>query len=421
VKYPPQFGRYKVYIIDEVHMLSAAAFNALLKTLEEPPAHVVFILATTDPQRLPATILSRVQRFDFSRIPAAKIAGRLREAADGEKAEADDDALMMIARAAEGGMRDALSLLDMCVGSGRKVTVELVREILGTGGSDFLFRFAEALEAGDAAALFGMIDEVMRAGRDPSVFAREVAQHLRALLMAKCCPGETAELLETGEDTAEKYREQAEGFTELRLIRMQEGFLSVESSLRTASSPRIVLENTALRCCLRTKETDAAALTERIGELEKQLDDLRARLASGQAVAAPAPAEPQAAAPAKAAQPAEKKAPAVSSNVWKELLNRLKRSQEPAVYAALCKGRLIGCADGVYRWAADTGFEFMARQVSQQAKRDLISQMLTEIAGEECRFEPGEAPQEKRAGSDTGKMLSELRSTFGPDRVSVQE
>ena len=289
VKYPPQYGRYKVYIIDEVHMLSPAAFNALLKTLEEPPSHVVFILATTDPQRLPATILSRCMRFDFGRIPAAQIAQRLRQAADGEKAEAEDEALMMIARAAEGGMRDALSLLDMCVGTGRPITPALVREILGTGGAEFLFRFAEAVENADAAALFSMIDEVMRAGRDPAVFARELCQHLRALLIAKCCPNEAAELLEVGADMAEQYTQQAEGFTELRLIRMLEIFMGIDTGLRTASSPRIVLENAALKACLRTKEADAAALAERVGELEAQLDGLRAQLTSGQVVISAAP------------------------------------------------------------------------------------------------------------------------------------
>ena len=141
VKYPPQQGKYKVYIIDEVHMLSTSAFNALLKTLEEPPAYVVFILATTEPQKLPATILSRCQRFDFGRIPAHQIAGRLRQAAEGAKAEASENALMLIARAAEGGMRDALSILDMCLGYSNQVTEDLVRNVLGTSDRSFLFRF----------------------------------------------------------------------------------------------------------------------------------------------------------------------------------------------------------------------------------------------------------------------------------------
>jgi len=132
VKYPPQFGKYKVYIIDEVHMLSISAFNALLKTLEEPPEYVVFILATTEPQKLPATILSRCQRFDFGRISAGKIQKRLREATEKAGGQAADSALMTIARAAEGGMRDALSILDMCLGYDRMIDDEMVQSVLGT-------------------------------------------------------------------------------------------------------------------------------------------------------------------------------------------------------------------------------------------------------------------------------------------------
>ena len=150
VKYPPQYGVYKVYIIDEVHMLSPSAFNALLKTLEEPPEHIVFILATTEPQKLPDTILSRCQRFDFGRISTSEIAGRLKEAAFGSGAQVSDGALMLIARSAEGGMRDALSLLDMCLGYRDQVDEQLVRTILGSSDDSFLFEFCDALTACNA-------------------------------------------------------------------------------------------------------------------------------------------------------------------------------------------------------------------------------------------------------------------------------
>ena len=166
-------------------MLSASAFNALLKTLEEPPAHAVFILATTEPQRLPATILSRCQRFDFGRIPVQQIVGRLQEAVQGAGGTATDQALHLIARAAEGGMRDALSILDMCLGYHSEVTEDLVRNVLGTADRSFLFRFGEALRASDVKAAMAMIDELMRGGREPVVFSKDVSQHLRALLMAQ--------------------------------------------------------------------------------------------------------------------------------------------------------------------------------------------------------------------------------------------
>jgi DNA polymerase-3 subunit gamma/tau len=166
IKYPPQQARYRVYIIDEVHMLSTGAFNALLKTLEEPPTHALFILATTEPQRLPATVLSRCQRYDFRRIPARVIVGRMRTVAQGEKADVTDGALALIARTAEGGMRDALSLLDMCLSYGGGSADEaLVRDVLGAVDRGFLFAFADALLRGDAAGAVRAVDALMRSGQ----------------------------------------------------------------------------------------------------------------------------------------------------------------------------------------------------------------------------------------------------------------
>ena len=166
VRYPAQIGKYKVYIIDEVHMLSTSAFNALLKTLEEPPEHVVFIMATTEPQRIPATILSRVQRFDISRIPATLIQGRMEEALKRLEISAEPEALQMIARAAEGAMRDAWSILDMAVSAAvkNKITTEIVRDILGAADKDFLFGFADVLAERDTRGVMEQIDKLIRAG-----------------------------------------------------------------------------------------------------------------------------------------------------------------------------------------------------------------------------------------------------------------
>ena len=289
-------GGRRVVLIEQADKMNPPAQNALLKTLEEPPAYVVFILATTEPQKLPATILSRCQRFDFGRIPAHQIAGRLRQAAEGAKAEASENALMLIARAAEGGMRDALSILDMCLGYSNQVTEDLVRNVLGTSDRSFLFRFADALEKEDATAVMRMIDELMRAGREPMVFAKDVSQHLRALLIAKCSPDDLSALLDLTQEDAQEYAQQAEKFTTTRLMNMLELFMRVETDLRWASSPRIVLENAALKSCLRTSEADTAALNDRISELEKQLTALQEKLQSG----AFTPAQPA----KKAAKPA---------------------------------------------------------------------------------------------------------------------
>ncbi|MBQ2954741.1 MAG: DNA polymerase III subunit gamma/tau [Clostridia bacterium] len=428
VKYPPQHGRFKVYIIDEVHMLSASAFNALLKTLEEPPAYVVFILATTEPQKLPATILSRCQRFDFGRIPAMQIVGRLRQAVEGAQATATDSALNMIARAAEGGMRDALSILDMCLGYQSDVTDELVRNVLGTSDRYFLFRFTDALEGEDAGEVMRMIDELMRKGREPMVFAREMSQHMRALLMAKTCPDELANLLDLTQETAYEYVEQAEEMTVTRLMRMLELFMSVETELRYASSPRLALENVALKCCLRTQEVDARALTDRIVQLEKKLAELTEKIASGAVVAAApkAKAEPKAAAPKKTEAPKPKVLTPTgrsAEDAWKEAVKTLQKGN-PMVYGFLSFGRFAGCDGTLYRWAANPapGAEMYVGMLNKPQNVQAICAALTDAAGVESRFE-AVMPQADQTGpaDEEESLLTALGETFERANVIVQD
>ena len=429
VKYPPQYGRFKVYIIDEVHMLSASAFNALLKTLEEPPAHVIFILATTEPQKLPATILSRCQRFDFGRIPAHQIAGRLRQAVEGAQATADDSALHLIARAAEGGMRDALSILDMCLGYQNEVTEALVRNVLGTSDRSFLFRFADALAEADAAQLMQLIDELMRGGREPIVFAKDVSQHLRALMIAKCCPNDMMSLLDLTQEDAYAYAEQADTFSQTRLMRIMELFMAVEADLRWSSSPRLALENAALKACLRTADVDAAELNERIAELEKQIETLSEKIKNG-VVAAPA-RQQKAAAPAPEKAPAKPAAPQPKvltptgrspEETWKEAMNQLKRT-DAGCSALLSQGTFAGCTGTMYRWEAPMGMDFFVASLNMEAKRQAISAALTQAAGVECQFEARMAgtPDNVDEVQSENAFLDTLRESFGAEHVVIQQ
>ena len=435
VKYPPQYGRYKVYIIDEVHMLSTSAFNALLKTLEEPPAHVVFILATTEPQKLPETILSRCQRFDFGRLSLPEMTGRLREAAEGAGATATDGALMAIARAAEGGMRDALSLLDICLGYGSSVDEQLVRSVLGTSDRNFLFRYGEALAEEDAGRVFRMIDELIRSGRDPAVFAREISQHIRSLLMAKACPEEMGAVLDlTDEDVAE-YVRQTERFTVTRLMKILDLYMALETEMRYASAPRLALENTSLKCCLRTGETDAQAVNDRLEKMEKEIESLRGQLAGMTLV--PAGAMPGAAAgagenttmkepaarppaPAKAA-PVRKQVTMETSAAWKELMNRLRKN-DMSLWSVLSQGSVISSENGQFRWQAnqEAGEEVFLKPLEKPERKEKISAALTEITGSSCEFLPmrREANASPDAGSETA-YLDSIYRTFGQEPVTV--
>ncbi len=427
VKYPPQYGAYKVYIIDEVHMLSTSAFNALLKTLEEPPAHVVFILATTEPQKLPETILSRCQRFDFGRIPIPEIAGRLKEAADGAGAEVSPGALMLIARAAEGGMRDALSILDMCLGYSEQVDEKLVRSILGTSDAVFLFEFCGALAGRDAGKAFSMIDRLMRDGKDPAVFAKDVCRHVRTLLIAQASPEELARIMDITEEEAAEYVRQAGEVTLSRLIKILDLFMALETEMRWSSTPRLALENAAVKCCLKTDEADNQALNDRIDELEKKIDELSGQISSG-VVTAPAakqdapeakkPEKPKAAAP-KAA-PAGTPVSADAGSVWKEMMNRMQKTDITA-WSFLSQGKLTGCSGQQYFWQANLreGEQQYITALNKPERNRTICNILSEITGTECAFS---AQKHDAAATDDGSDETYLKSiyeTFGREPVDI--
>ncbi len=433
VKYPPQYGKYKVYIIDEVHMLSTSAFNALLKTLEEPPAHIVFILATTEPQKLPETILSRCQRFDFGRLSIGEIQGRLREAAEGSGASVSNGALMVIARAAEGGMRDALSILDMCLGYGNEINEETVRNILGTCNQGFLFDFVSALAEEDAGELFRRIDQVMRNGRDPAVFIKDISAHIRTLLLAKCCPEEMADILDlTGED-AEEFRKQAEGFTVTRLMKILDLFMNAENEMRFCSTPRLALENVCLKCCIRTQEADARALQDRIDELEQKIADLSAGIAS-QPVHAES-GEPQARKNARAARGADvssqekKAAPAPFaaaedlSTAWKTLMDRFAKD-EPGIWSMLTQGKIAGEGENIlWHPIRAEGSQFFIGPLNKEEKKAKILQGLKELTGKDYTFTATAAAEKPAGGMNSSEeaYISRLYETFGREPVDIKD
>jgi len=209
--YLPTELKRKVYIIDEVHMLSASAFNALLKTLEEPPAHVIFILATTESHKIPATVLSRCQRFGFNRINADESADALVRIAEKEGFSLDKDAALLISRLSDGGMRDALSLLDVAACENKAVTADLVREVAGVAGKSHLFAIADAVSSGDGKAALTITAELYSRSKDPARLLEELLQHFRNLMIAKLMPGDSS-LLNALPDEIPEYKRQAELF-----------------------------------------------------------------------------------------------------------------------------------------------------------------------------------------------------------------
>ena len=440
VRYPAQVGKYKVYIIDEVHMLSTAAFNALLKTLEEPPEHVVFIMATTEPQRIPATILSRVQRFDISRIPAALIQQRMDRALNHLQIHAEPEALQMIARAAEGAMRDAWSILDMAVSAAVNdtITVEIVRDILGAADKEFLFGFADTLASRDTRTVMEQIDKLINAGHEAQVFLRELTRHLRALLIVKVVKKDAALLLQCTEEDEKRYREQAAVFSQERLIRMMNGFMTADSELRYASSPRIGLEIAALKACRDEEGEDNAALAQRVAELEIKVSKMPAIIAQQPTldITPDAPAKQPDTISQESAVPetpnredvqAEKSAEQSSTlplyndmDIWKAALKKLA-ANEPAIYGLLKREQFVGEHNSVFRvQVAQTRKDFSFANLKKQEKVDVIAKVLTQEAGRPVGFEAVlEDTAEKKL--DVRESIQLLTDTVGRDLLQIDD
>ena len=303
VQFAPTRGRYKVYIIDEVHMLSIAAFNALLKTLEEPPDHVVFILATTDPQKVPETIHSRCQRFDFRRISNESIVSRLGAVCVAEGVEFEGDALDLIAHHAGGGMRNALTSLEQTIAFGEgKVTLAVAERMLGGVDSGDLANIVQALGRRDAAACFNWVAEFVESGSDLAQFARELAQHVRNLYVMSLAGTDVA--LDVSASERRQLADELPLFGTDRLARMLQVLGDVMAELKTSTNPRLSFEIGCTRMVRPEGDLTLAALAERVEALERSGVAVASPAAAAAPVSAPAPAAPAPAAAAPAAAPA---------------------------------------------------------------------------------------------------------------------
>lgn len=278
VKYSPAVGKYKVYIIDEVHMLSTGAFNALLKTLEEPPAHVIFILATTDPQKIPVTILSRCQRFDFKRIPASQISHTLHGYMNEEHIDIEDEALDYIARLADGGMRDALSILEQCISFyfDEHITVDKVLYLVGAVDTHYLFDMIDALIAYNSTKALEVCDQVNIQGRSIRQFAVDLLVHVRNLLVVKTTQGQ-ASVLDYSKEYIAKLEEQASRTEVGTLMHYIKVFSELDSEIKVASNQRILLEVTVLKLSEAVTDAASSGIEDKLLALQAKLEKLEAR------------------------------------------------------------------------------------------------------------------------------------------------
>ena len=273
VAYRPTEGKYKVYIIDEVHMLSIGAFNALLKTLEEPPEYVIFILATTEVHKIPITILSRCQHYDFKRISIETITDRMRDLMQEEQVEVEEKALRYVAKAADGSMRDALSLLDQCIAFylGQKLTYDNVLEVLGAVDTDVFSRLLRSVIRRDVPKVLDIVDDLVMQGRELTQLATDFTWYLRNLLLVKTSDN-IEDVLDVSTENMQQLQEEA-GMVEadmlLRYIRI---FSELSGQLKYAAQKRVLLEVALIKLCTPAMETSSDSILDRIRVLEEKLE-----------------------------------------------------------------------------------------------------------------------------------------------------
>lgn len=465
VKYAPTEVRHKVYIIDEVHMLTTEAFNALLKTLEEPPAHVMFILATTEPHRLPATIISRCQRFDFRRVPLAEQVARLAYICSAENVEADPEALQYIARLSDGGMRDAVNLLDQLIAyAGGKVTLQEALGITGGLGLEQFGLLAEAIAARDAGAALASIERMMQEGKSAEKSMENLVYYIRDALMLKLVPNSeewTDRITEPG-----AFREMIAAFTTERLFHMMDVLNHYQAEMKYATQPQTIFEIAVLKLCSMaengtvaapshvgetTSSEDVVALKRRVGELEQKLEQL---LKQGVVPsAAPEPAArrqsaggqkpPSSGMGLKNAVKLDPYLPYAGSSElkrvlgqWGQVLQQVKE-RKITVHAWLVDGEPVAATEDALLLAFKSA---MHRETTEKpAHKELIEQVIRELSGHPLRLvttmmRDWKAAQESvpdqpevmtmespSAHTPEDDVVSEAVKLFGEDLVVIKE
>ena len=396
--FTPNLAKYRVYIIDEVHMLSMGAFNALLKIMEEPPPHVIFILATTEAHKVPATILSRCQRFDFRRIPSPVIAARLEKVAAEEGIPLEGDAALLIARMADGGMRDALSLLDLCSSHGGPITVEAVREVCGLADQDYLFQLGDAIAGRDGGALLELLQKLSGLGVEYDRLCDQMIAHYRNLMVAKSSQ-RPEELILCLPEQLEDYRRQADRFRMGEIIGGLEVLQEAQSAMSRTPSRKTVLEMAAIRLCDPALALGKDQLLERISRLEAQVAALAAGRPAGQTAEGPRPAPARETyRPAKEAVPprppqrkpsgAEEEKPAPFPE-WTQVLELLKQRNGP-LHGFLAGSSAYLAGSRVLIDSRNTMFLNLVR-TNAQAKED-IRLCIAQVTGKTCGIGPYTAP-----------------------------
>lgn len=409
--FTPANARYRVYIIDEVHMLSIGAFNALLKTLEEPPPHVIFILATTEVHKLPATILSRCQRFDFHRIPPEDIAARLEYVCSEEQTVIDHDAALLIAGIADGAMRDSLSLLDQVMGQSSHITEELVRKTAGLADKSRLLGLTDCILSQDSVGVVTLIDELHRDAKDMARLCEELAEHFRAIMLIKVMK-QPRNVLVMAESDYQKTAAQAEKTKLSFALRAIDMLQAAHERMLRGVNRRIEMEMTAVRLCGESRPSASATVEERLAALEKTVAQLK-NDPSPVTATVPRPAAHAPSPPVKRPSVEEMerlRQNAVPMTEWPDVIEDIRHYSKAVAMGfegskAYISGRYV-----LVESNNDICFELLRKPAQRDKMRDSIKR----VTGKEYKLGRYSYPDEAGDDDALAQLMTELKSAGVP-------
>jgi DNA polymerase-3 subunit gamma/tau len=431
VRYAPAKGTYKVYIIDEVHMLTKEAFNALLKTLEEPPLHVLFIFATTEIHKVPATILSRCQRFDFRRIAVDEIIANLKTIAREEEVQIDSDALLLIAKKGDGSLRDSQSLFDQVVSlCGRQISRKEILQSLHFVDEEMFFRVTDLIKVKDTKGAVDLVEEIMRGGHDIKEFLAGLAEHLRNILIVRTTGGTS--LVEASDVHKNRFSEEAKFFSSADLLRLIRLVNLTEAAIRWSAQPRFKLEADLIQMISMPTAPEIADLLQRIEELKKKLNNtglqstppgpsppvvehsvmpaLQTALASGTRTQVPNPEMGRTTVLSEAGVAAR----------WPECVSEL-RSRRISLSTVLESVSLLGVTDGTVRIGCANEFEAASISRNKELLVDVMQRVFSTPVRLEVLVNPGNYPRGAAKSGEQSTLTNSARAEHPIVRALINE
>ncbi|KEI11360.1 DNA polymerase III subunit gamma/tau [Clostridium novyi] len=428
VKYPPREGKYKVYIMDEAHMLTQGAVNAFLKTLEEPPEKVVFILATTDPQKLPITILSRCQRFDFKRIKSDDIFQRLIKITKEQGIFADNKSLSLIARMSDGAMRDALSILDQSISMGNgKVDYDQVINMLGLVTNDNLLKLTNAIIDKDIENSIRIIDDVVYAGKDINLFIKDMIHHMRNLMMVKVSQN-PEDVLDMSEENINFLKEQSKKIRIEEIMRCIRILQECEEQSKWSKQGRIYLELAIIKMCKIEYDTSKEVLLSRLNKLEKiikegnitidtNISNIKNQFAENKSVKKVSSLNEQRLNLKEEILEVNSNSKITIEDVkksWKDILEVFKAKRHMVLYASLITGNVIQCKGGVITIKYDQQYAFNIKRLEKEDSRKIVDEIFSHELKENVRIKYiVDKKEEKKSPEEI------LKEAFGEDLVEI--